>query len=59
MWVGLGFMFFLVPIQGVVFGVIFGSQKAFVKQTDKRVNIMNGENWVAMRSDRVARGSEG
>ena len=25
MWVGLGFMFFLIPIQGVVFGVIFGS----------------------------------
>lgn len=41
MFVGLGFMIFLIPIQGVVFGTLFAMQKKFVKLTDKRVGIMN------------------
>lgn len=41
MFVGLGFMIFLLPSQGVVFGTIFKLQKKFVQLTDKRVNMMN------------------
>jgi hypothetical protein len=41
MFVGLGFMIFLIPIQGFVFGTLFKYQKIFVKLTDKRVGIMN------------------
>ena len=41
MFVGLGFMIFLIPIQAFVFINLFVYQKKFLGLTDKRVKIMN------------------
>lgn len=41
MFVGLGFMIFLIPIQAFVFINLFVYQKKFLALTDKRVKIMN------------------
>jgi ABC-type multidrug transport system fused ATPase/permease subunit len=41
MFVGLGFMIFLIPIQGFVFANLFVLQRKFITLTDKRVGLMN------------------
>ena len=41
MFVGLGFMFFLIPIQGMVFGTLFKNQKVFMRLVDRRVSAIN------------------
>jgi ABC-type multidrug transport system fused ATPase/permease subunit len=36
MFVGIGFMMFLVPLQGLVFGTMFKYQKIFLKKVDRK-----------------------
>jgi ABC-type multidrug transport system fused ATPase/permease subunit len=40
-FVGLGFMFFMVPLNGLIFQKMTGIRKTKVKETDRRVKLMN------------------